>query len=711
MRRQLLLTGILAAGLSAFSEVAKQPFPMDWSTQAASVVDLRSALDAPAGKGGFIRAEGGHLIKPDGSRFRIWGVNICGAACFPEKEQAVALADQLARLGVNCVRFHYMDSKWSELFDKGRTDTRELQGAALDRLDFLVAEFKKRGIYANLNLNVARQYKPGDEVRDADKLGFGKACTYFNPRLIELQHEYARQLLTHRNPYTGNEYRSEPCVATIEIVNENSVLEGWISGRLIGQDVDKPDTWSPIPVSYAEELSVLYNAWLAENRSAADVAALRAEAGVASDARVPWLAPAQFAKASDARFRTEAEFCITVERRFFAGMKRLLKEELAVQAPVVGTSDHNHGYAAYAHVEANATFDFIDGHGYWQHPDVHGPVPSCKNTPMVNDPLDSLAVQLARSPVAGRAFTVSEVNHPFPHEYACEGFPILTAYAMFQDWDGIYWFTWDNGKPSKDGGIPPRAFFTVSFDPVKVANLMACAVLWHQGGIAKAKETVVRSYTSGQVASAMRMDRKEAPLFTPGFDRATPLVHAMRARFADGPATPFPPAAPLGEILSDTGELGWHDADKNRGVVTVDAAGAQGLIGYVRGSGRATAHLAAAVSNDFCSLMLVPLDNRPVASSARLLLVATAWSGNAGMQWDGRRRNLTDWGHGPTLIEPVTGTVTLRGITGAKAFRARPLTAAGAPADAALPVNRADDSCVITLGIPAATMVLIEIER
>lgn len=709
MKRFMLVAFSVSAGMIARGEVAKQPFPMDWSTFSESVIDLR-ACDV-AGKGGFIRADRGHLIKPDGTRFRIWGVNICGSACFPEKEKATALADQLARLGVNCVRFHYMDSKWSPLFDKGRNDTRELNAAALNRLDFQVAEFKERGIYVNLNLNVARQFKPGDGVRDADKLGFGKSCTYFNPRLIELQREYARQLLTHTNAYTGNEYRNEPCVATVEIVNENSVLEGWVSGRLVGKDAEKPDTWSPIPVSYAEELDGLYSAWLAKNRSAAAVAALRAEAGVAPEDRVPRLAPSQFAKASAARFCAEAEFYEDLENTFFAGMKRLLKDELGVRAPVVGTSDHNHGYVAYAHVAANAMFDFIDGHGYWQHPDTHGPVPSSKNTPMVNDPLDSLVVQLARSPVAGRAYTLSEINHPFPHEFACEGFPILTAYALFQDWDGIYWFMWDNGKPSKDGGVPPQAFFTISADPVKVANLMACGALWHQGGVAKAKETVVRAYTRGQMTDALRMDRKESPLFTPGFDRSTPLMHATRACFDGSSATAFPPAASLGEIISDTGELGWHDADKKRGVVTVDATGAQALIGYVRASGRATRHLSADVSNDFCSLLVVPRDGKPVAASACLLLAATGWCGNTDMQWDEKRRGLPGWGHGPTQIEPITGTVTLRGLTGAKAVRARPLTAAGAPTDATLPVSLTADSCAITLGAPAATLVLIEIDR
>jgi hypothetical protein len=708
-RIALLISPCLVLAANAAPDQAA--FPMDWSTHAQTAVDLSRHLDAPAGKGGFIRATDGRLVKPDGSRFRIWGVNICGPACFPAQADAVALAGQLARMGVNCVRFHHMDSNWSVMFDKSRNDTRQLSPGALDRMDFLVAEFKKRGIYVNLNLNVGRRFTPGDGVRDADKLGYGKSCTYFNPRLIELQHEFARQLLTHANPYTGNEYRHEPCVATVEIVNENSVIEGWGNGRLVGLDVGKPDTWSPIPVSYAGELTDLFNEWLAKNRPAETLATIRAEAGVAAGAPVPRLEPPGFDKASPARFRTEAEFYIDVEHRFFAGMKRLLKDELGVKAPVVGTADHSDRTAAYAHIEANAMFDWIDGHGYWQHPNYRAETPTCENTPMVNDPLDSTVTQFARTPVAGRAFTISEVNHPFPHESACEGFPILTAYSMFHDWDGIYWFTWDNGKPSKDGGIPPRAFFTIPPDPVKIANLMACGALWHQGGIAPARQTIVRSYTREQMIDALRMNRnKERPFFTPGFDRSTPLVHATRFRFDGGPATAFPPAAPLGGIISDTGELAWTGADKQQGLVSVDAAGAQALIGHVRESGRSTKHLAADVKNGFCSLVLVPLDGKPVARSSRMLLAATGWCGNTGMKWSEERNAIPGWGRGPVLIEPVTGTVTLRGLD-ARSVSARALTAAGAPMDAVIPVTVSRGAFTLTLGTPAATMLLIGVTR
>jgi hypothetical protein len=72
-------------------------------------------LDAPAGKSGFIRVEGKHLVRPDGSRFRIWGVNVGALRAFPPKEQAAAIADDMARCGINAVRLHSIDSRWSPL--------------------------------------------------------------------------------------------------------------------------------------------------------------------------------------------------------------------------------------------------------------------------------------------------------------------------------------------------------------------------------------------------------------------------------------------------------------------------------------------------------------------------------------------------------------------------------------------------------------------
>src|SRR5919199_2924626 len=96
--------------LYAHDQPALQPYAIDWSKARESAMDLSGYLRAPAGKDGFIRVKGPHLVRPDGGRFRFWGVNLVAGDCFPTKDEAVLLAADLARMGVNCVRFHHLDN-------------------------------------------------------------------------------------------------------------------------------------------------------------------------------------------------------------------------------------------------------------------------------------------------------------------------------------------------------------------------------------------------------------------------------------------------------------------------------------------------------------------------------------------------------------------------------------------------------------------------
>lgn len=107
----------------------------------------------------------GHLAKPDGTRFRIWGVNITDFARdsvhFPPKDDAAFRASTLARFGVNCVRLHFIDREAPKgIIAPNRNDTRDFDAEQLDRLDFFIAELKKRGIYSDA-LRAERAAKAG----------------------------------------------------------------------------------------------------------------------------------------------------------------------------------------------------------------------------------------------------------------------------------------------------------------------------------------------------------------------------------------------------------------------------------------------------------------------------------------------------------------------------------------------------------------------
>src|SRR5262249_14002645 len=228
--------------------------------------------------------------------------------------------------------------------------------------------------------NVGRSYKAGDGVRDFDKIQWGKGLTLFDPRLIELQKEYARKLLTHVNPYTRKAYRDEPAIAIVEILNENGLYLGFRA---------------PTPY-YDEELTAVYNSWLQKNRSPEQLKRLRKIASVPEGDPIPRLKGQEPSSAPKERYEAEMAFVMETESRFYEDMSGYLKKELGVKAPITGTADHSHSSSPYPMLASLSKLDVLDGHVYWQHPGSPPPV----NTPMVNDPLHSTVVQLSRTAFA-----------------------------------------------------------------------------------------------------------------------------------------------------------------------------------------------------------------------------------------------------------------------------------------------------------------------
>jgi hypothetical protein len=714
---------IACLALIGFSLAAQQtdmkPFPMELK-DTGGLADVSFLLEKPAGKNGFIGVKDGHFVKPNGERFRVWGINMAGASATPSKEEASTIAAHLARFGLNCIRFHFLDRlSPGGLIDNSRNDTRALDPAQLDRFDFFISELKKHGIYTNLNLNVGRTYKAGDGVRDYELFGFGKGMTYFDERLLMLQKEYAKQLLTHYNPYTKAEYRNEPSVLMIEFVNENSLVESWVSNRLLGKQTRKnPGTWADIPASYAEDLTKKYNAWLERKLSPAELKEFRALAGVAADAPVPRLTRQELDTAPARRFRTELAFYMEIEDNFFQSMRSYLKDELGVKPLLAGTSDHNHGISGYPLLRSASKLDIVDGHIYWQHPSyIEDPATGKRtgftigNSPMVNDPYNSSVVGLSRSAVAGKPYTVSEVNHPFPSEYASEGIPILGAYAALQDWDGIFWFTFGSSNPA-NRGQRALSYFDMSPDPVKMTELASGALMFLRHDVNTAGRMITRSYSTEEVYESLRMPRTQRPYFTPGFPLSLPLEHQVRIAGFDAESTRrFMERANVNPIVSDTKQLAWQTSPDNTGFVTVDTKRYQALVGFLKANREELGNLSADIKNNFGAITLASLDGAPLSRSAKMLLTAGSRVANTGQQWNEKRNSLTNWGTGPVLIEPVTGTVILRNLENAGKVEALALDTAGRPLGQAIPGKKTSAGWEIPIGDPVTTWYAINVTR
>jgi hypothetical protein len=117
------------------------------------------------------------------------------------------------------------------------------------------------------------------------------------------------------------------------------------------------------------------------------------------------------------------------------------------------------------------------------------------------------------------------------------------------------------------------------------------------------------------------------------------------------------------------------------------------------------------VENEFCSILLTALDNKPIAQADRLLLVATARAANTAMKWNDGRTSLTDWGTAPSVIEPVKGSIMLRNLRAAEGIEVTALDSSAKPLGEPVVAERTAGGWQIALGRPATPWYLLRVTQ
>jgi len=169
---------------------------------------------------GRITVRDGHFVDEKGKRVRFLGVNFTFSGAFPAKEDAPVIARRLAQLGFNLVRFHHMDAR--DIWLPGQ---KGLDPEKLDRLAWFLFQLKQNGIYANINLHVSRTYPLLRKMKGLPRaFRYGKILDTFYDPFIEMQEQYAADLLGYRSPYTKLCLAEDPAVAFVELNNENTLL-------------------------------------------------------------------------------------------------------------------------------------------------------------------------------------------------------------------------------------------------------------------------------------------------------------------------------------------------------------------------------------------------------------------------------------------------------------------------------------------------------
>jgi aryl-phospho-beta-D-glucosidase BglC (GH1 family) len=363
------------------------------------------------------------------------------------------------------------------------------------------------------------------------------------------------------------------------------------------------------------------------------------------------------------------QFLIETERNHALEMRRYVKEELGAKQ-IVYHSQVNFGGMAGAFRE-QMVGDLVDSHAYWQHPEFPGrpwdPVNwLIRNTTQLAEANGGEMAGLGMMRVQGKPFTVSEYNTPAPSDYSAETWPLLAAMAGFQDWDGIYYYTYLNfGNDYYAGRI--LNFFDAQGHPAQMAFTPLAALLFRNGLVAPGRQTVVLTASERQAIN----DQTDNGMWgsfdrfwgQAGLSRAVALRHKTALNPVSGEAPTsvnFTPTL-MTPATSDTGEITWDAAQR---LFTLNAPAARLLIGRAGGRtvsvGEVTFQVGPLGGNEHAHIGLVALDGKPIATSNSLFLVAIGRAENQNMGWNAQRTSVgNQWGAGPALVQGVGATITL----------------------------------------------------
>jgi len=608
------------------------PFTLPWDT---SAVDLSFLNDAPAGRHGFLQVRQDRFVFADGTPARFWGTCFSAEQNLPPHRDAELTARRLARYGVNMVRVHQADAGYAanNLFRANwqGSGTRKLNPDTMDRLDYLIAQLKKHGIYVYFDLLSTRTFDASDGVASAEKLELGgKPYTNFDEHLIRLQEEFARQFLAHVNPYTKLAYKDDPAVAMIALVNENDMFS-------------KPAKVEP----YRSQFERRYRAW--------------------SGLREVDLPDGKI----DLRHKTPAlmRFFVEVQRAYNERMMRLLRS-LGVRAPITGSNwTANAGLLV-----ALGPVDFTDSHAYWDH--CWDNYTRVRNRMMVRS-RRTIFSRLAFQRVPDKPFFCSEWGQPWPNEFRAEMPLAVASVAALQGWGGALIYTYAH-RSNPNVNCLSGPFETLN-DPCLFGLFYHAALLLRRPDVRMAGQRLAVQIPNEKIYA----EKPASPARCAAYDVAAERSVLATVAGQDVPAGWQ--AVPRNQsILSPTDHTVTSDTDQLRrdwrdGLATVDTPRTQAAWGFWRMPEHRIrlSDVELSIRTPFAAVAISSLTDEPVRRSHRLLLTAVARAENTGMVYDLFHTRRIAAGRGPILIEPVRGQVSIR--TSQRELRVRGLDPFGKP--------------------------------
>jgi hypothetical protein len=644
-----------------------------------SALDFSAFLsDAPAGKYGRLvaRRDGHFAFEKRNTPQRFYGVNLCFSANYLEHDEADKLAERLMRLGYNTVRIHHYEG---DLIDQKAPDSLTFRPEQLDKLDYLLAACKKRGLYIKTDLFVSRPVKPSEMGLSEGGMDDFKDAVLVSKPAMENWKAFSRKLLDHVNPYTKLAYKDEPALAWISLINEPNLTNGRLGAW-------KPD----LRAKFESE----WKAWYGKRYPNSNKA-------------VPEL-PRNMA--DDALGRDVAAFFAFLHKRGWDEMSGFLRNEIGTKTVLTYLNGWSETPAFMA---TRDSFDFVDNHFYWDHPSFLG---ASWGLPSTGASGNSSAVAaggagpdaVAMTRLYGKPFTVSEWDYVFPNRYRAEGGMIMGAVSALQDWDAIWRFAYSHGR---DSVIAPRPadYFNMAQDPLRQASERTGVLLFLRGDAKTSSNTVTVGIDPKEFTSA----GANLPKF-PDY-RAITQIARVGVSLGSGGTTEFGGTAQAAldalrrtgkltaanssdggrQKVSDTQQLFISGEEKIAAVVTPRThviVGPEMEAGTVRSTGAVTAN----IQRTNAVISVSSLDSQPVGASKRLLITHLTDLQNTNQRFSSSdRRILEAGGNLPYLVRRGSATLTLKRKDGAQ-LKAWRLDTTGRRV-AAIPVKATKDSAILEL--------------
>ncbi len=674
--------------------------------------DFPARASGPLPEGQFITVKDGHLWY-NGGRLRLWGVNFCSTV----KRQGADLDlcfDRLADEGFNGVRVNFFDGNF--VGGKGSPNTYTLppskkgDNSQLDLLDRSIYLAKQRGMFfwlqfcrgrtppceADYNVMPAPSAQAAAAGLDGPREewaqllkenGFLAHLMCIDERAERVYQAFAKALLEHVNPYTGRRWADEEAIGLWEMINEGEFVEWAISVQPTG--------------IVKKRLTARWNAWLKE-RYKTDAALAGAwgklnpgeslasgtvwygpttggvevsGAGVQKEyvAKDPKLGNYPYARAEDlVRFAIGLYTGHT--QRFIAFVRTLAPKGVGINVvPITPTGRFGASLQSYCAASCG-DFCATGCYGFAMRPwEVKPDHPYYPFVVRVNEhPLMEQPIDLVR--VKDKPYLIYEINDTRPNPYMVEFHTRALAFAAWQDYDGVFWFNWDDAyylstlKTDKDYvsqrmPIPdssyPNAGLILANDEAALASLKAMGTAFKTGAIPPADKPV--EVTIGRdILLNLRHPGLGCLENLPELSTLLrPVIwrHGLRTIFdMQSPSKlPVPITDPATRL--NMGQSTIFDWSNQRGYIRIDTPSAKIYTGFLPPflnfeGGLSIKH----IDRQWGTIAVVAEDGKPLAESSSVLVVAVSRNMNTGMEVTPERLATTDlWQQGEAQMCGVPG--------------------------------------------------------